>query len=169
VTLTVVGANGFTVNNSGTTTTVLPLTYSCTGNPTESTCQFSPGSNSTPTSATSVVLSILTTPASGELRPPLGRTRRFLYAALLPGLFGLVLLGGSRKRAARGARLLGLILMLGFSTLWLGACGGSSSSGSGGGGGNSGTPAGTYTVVVNATTGGTSPVTSSVSIPLTVN
>ena len=54
-------------------------------------------------------------------------------------------------------RLLGLIVVLGFSTLWLGSCGGS------GGGGNTvppnpGTPAGTYTVTINATTGGASPV-----------
>ena len=63
------------------------------------------------------------------------------------GMFGIVFAGASRNRAAR---LLSLIVVLGFSTLWLGACGGGSSSSSQK---NPGTPAGTYAIVVNATTG----------------
>jgi hypothetical protein len=50
--------------------------------------------------------------------------------------------------------------------MWLGSCGG-------GGGSNSsqnnpGTPAGTYAIVVNATTGGAKPLTSSFTVNLTV-
>jgi hypothetical protein len=47
-------------------------------------------------------------------------------------------------------RMLGLIVALGFSTLWLGSCGGSSSNG---GGGNGGTTPGSYTITVGATSG----------------
>ncbi|MGC2533785.1 MAG: hypothetical protein WA424_12620, partial [Candidatus Sulfotelmatobacter sp.] len=80
---------------------------------------------------------------------PLDRGSRIFYAMLLPGLFGIVFAAGSRTR---GARLLSLIVVLGFSTLWLGSCGG-------GGGGttippNPGTPAGTYVVTIGATTTG---------------
>ncbi len=45
-------------------------------------------------------------------------------------------------------RMLGLIVVLGFSTLWLGSCGGSSSSTS-----NSGTPKNTYNITVTGTSG----------------
>jgi hypothetical protein len=86
------------------------------------------------------------------------------YALLMPGLFGVILAAGSR---ARTARLLGLMVVLGLSTLWLGSCGGSSSSSSGGSS-NPGTPAGTYKVTINATTGGAVPLTGTTTITLIV-
>jgi hypothetical protein len=46
-------------------------------------------------------------------------------------------------------RFLGLIMVLGFSTLWLASCGG----GSGNSNSNPGTPKGSYTISVNATSG----------------
>jgi len=99
------------------------------------------------------------------MRPPLGRGSDIFYALLLPGLFGIVFAAGSRTRIAR---LLSLIVVLGFSTLWLGACGGSSNSSQK----NPGTPAGTYSVIVNATTatptGGTA-LTSQFTVTLKVN
>ena len=107
---------------------------------------------------------VTTAPTKAQLRPPLGRSRIF-YALLLPGMFGIVLAAGSRMRSFR---LFSLIAVLGISTLWLGSCGGS------GGGGtttppNPGTPTGSYTVNVSATTGGTNPVTYSLKgIPLMV-
>jgi hypothetical protein len=73
---------------------------------------------------------------------------------LLPGLLGIVLAGGKRRRSLslssslRGIRFLGLIVVLGFSSLWLASCGGSSS-----GSKNPGTPTGSYTISVNATSG----------------
>jgi len=157
VPITVTGTNGFIV--SGSSTTALPLSYTCTGFPAESTCTFSPSSGSM-VSATSLTMSIATTPPTGELRPIMGRGSRIFYALLLPGMFGIVFAGGSRTRAAR---LLGLIVVLSFSTLWMGACGGGSSSQK-----NPGTPAGSYTVTVNATTGGTNPLTSTFNVTLTV-
>ena len=162
VNLTVTGT-GTPISFVANSATALPLTYSCTGTPSLVTalisCQWSP-SNGQSVTAAGVTLNLVTTaPTSGQLRPPLERGSRIFYAMLLPGLFGIMFAAGSRTR---GVRLLGLIVVLGFSTLWLGSCGGS------GGGGttvppNPGTPAGTYTVTINATTGGANPV------PLTNN
>jgi Pro-kumamolisin, activation domain/Bacterial Ig-like domain (group 3) len=164
--VTVNSTTGFIVGTGTSPTTALPLTYTCTGTPSLSTaeiaCQFSP-TNGQSVSATSVTLTLVTTPATAKLHPPLGGSRIF-YALLLPGLFGIVLAAGSR---ARGLRLLCLIAVLGFSTLWLGSC-----SGSGGGGTtippNPGTPPATYIVTISATTGGAVPVVNS-NAPFTIN
>jgi hypothetical protein len=138
----VTGKNGFV--NSSSNTTALPISYTCTGLPSEANCTFSPGQSNV--SATAVTVSISTTAATTELRKPFDRHSGIFYAMLLPGVFGIVFAAGSR---GRGARLLGLMVVLGLSTLWFGACGGSSGSSQN----NPGTPAGSYTVVVNATTG----------------
>jgi hypothetical protein len=135
----------------GASTTALPLTYTCTGVPSlptsEIACNISPN-NGQSTSATSVTVSLVTTPMTTQLTP-LDRGSRIYYALLLPGLFGVVFLAGSRTR---GVRLLTLIVVLACSTLLLGSCGG-------GGGGNPiqpnpGTPPGTYTVTISAQTAG---------------
>jgi hypothetical protein len=163
VTINVASSTGFLVGTSPNITTALPLTYTCTQSslPSESSCSFSPsGGNSV--SATSVTLSLSTTAPTSQLRPPLGRSGRIFYALLLPGLFGIVFAVGSRTR---GPRLLGLIVVLGFSTLWLGSCSGGSNSSQN----NPGTPAGSYSVVVNATTGGANPLISSFTVNLTVS
>ena len=142
----------------------LPLTYTCAQSslPSQTQCSFSPTSGQAVAQNT-LTLTITTTPPTSELRMPLGRGKGIFYALLLPGMFGIVIAAGSRKRSAQ---LLGLIVVLGFSTMWLGSCGG-------GGGSNSsqnnpGTPAGTYAIVVNATTGGAKPLTSSFTVNLTV-
>jgi hypothetical protein len=88
------------------------------------------------------------------------------YAVLLPGLMGVFFTFGSRKRSLRGMRLLGLIVVLGFSTMWMSSCGGSSG---GSVGKNPGTPAGTYSVTVTATTGGAAPISQTLPVTLTVN
>ncbi len=160
--ITVTGMNGFIVTSSNTT--ALPLTYSCTGLPSEASCSFSP-SQGEAVSATTLTLSIATTAPTAQLRPPFGRGSRVFYALLLPGLFGIVFAGGRRTRAVR---LLGLILVLGFSTLWLSSCSGGSSSSQN----NPGTPAGSYPITVNATTTSTPPggtaLTGSFTVTLTV-
>jgi subtilase family serine protease len=164
VNVTVNGTNGFIVGSGAGATTALQLTYTCTGSPTLSTaeisCTISPG-NGQPTNATAVTVSLTTTAPTAQLRPPLGRSRLF-YALLLPGLFGFVFVAGSRTR---GIRLLSLIVVLGFSTLWLGACGGGSSTNTNPT--NPGTPKGTYTVTISATTGGATPITNS-NVPFTI-
>jgi subtilase family serine protease len=150
--ITVNSTTGFI--NSSNNTTVLPLTYTATGCPSEANCSFSPGQGDAVT-ATAVTMNIQTVAPTSQLSPPLGRGSRIFYALLLPGLFGIVFAAGSRTH---GLRLLGMIVVLGFSTLWLGACGGS------GGGGtttppNPGTPPGSYPLTITATTKGANPVT----------
>lgn len=164
VSIAVSSSTGF-INTSNNTTAV-PVTYSCSGIPTtaEIACNFSPG-NGQSISQTAVTLNLVTTAATSQSRPPLGGASHVFYALLLPSLFGIVLLGGSRSR---GVRLLSLIVVLGFSTLWLGACGGGSNSSQK----NPGTPAGSYTVTVNATTGGLVSISNTgtpLTITLTVN
>jgi len=161
LTITDPGNTGFIVNNSGTLVTTLPLSYTCTIAPTPAgaSCSVSPN----PSTSTALTASVATTAPTVQLRPPFGRGSGIFYAMLLPGLFGIVFAAGSGKR---GTRLLSLIVVLGISTLWLGACGGS---GSGGGGtSNPGTPAGSYVVNISATTGGASPITKTTSFMLTV-
>jgi hypothetical protein len=89
---------------------------------------------------------------------------RIFFAMLLPGLFGVVFMAGSRTR---GLRLLSLIVVLGFSTLWLGSCGGSSGGGSSTIPPNAGTPPGNYTVTISATTGGAALIANS-NAPFTI-
>ncbi len=167
-----IAANPTTVSvsapgQSGTTTlTIRPLggfsqalSYSCGPLPSEATCTFAA------LSATSESLTIATRAPSARLdKSPLGRSSGLFYALLLPGMLGLVVSAGNRKRTVRGVRLLGLIAVLTVSTLWLPACGGGSSSTPS----NPGTPTGTSAVTVTATTGGTSALTHPVTITLTV-
>ncbi len=163
--VTVNSTTGFIVGSGAGATTALPLTYSCSGSPAlaaaEISCQISPGGNQ-PTNATAVTVTLGTTAPTTELRPPLGGKRVF-YALLLPGLFGIVFVAGSR---ARGLRLLSLMVVLGFSTLWLASCGGGSGTNSNPA--NPGTPANTYIITISATTGGANPVTNS-NVPFTFN
>jgi len=153
ISITVNSTTGFI--NSSNSTTVLPLTYSCSGIQVtaEISCQVS--GNGQPTNASSVTVTLVTTPVTTELlRPPFGRSRIF-YALLLPGLFGFVF---ARPRT-RGVRLLSLIMVLGFSTLWLGSCGGNNNSNNSLR--NAGTPPGNYVVTISASTGGPVPLTNS--------
>jgi hypothetical protein len=160
------GAVNLTVASSSTppfvtgSTTSLPLTYTCAGLPSESTCNFSPSST---TSATSVTLTITTTAPTGKLLRPLDRGPSIFYAVLFPGLLGIVVTLGARKRSLSAMRMLALIALLSVSALWMASCGGSSSSNK-----NPGTPTGSYPITINSTTGGASPLTSSVKLTLNV-
>ncbi len=138
-TVTVAFTSGF----SGT------LTFTCSDPAPESTCTVpSPINAQGPVS-----FKISTTAPTTSLNRPLqpfDHGSRMLYAMLLPGVLGIVLAGGTRRRSrsSRGMRFFGLIMLLGFSTVWLGSCGGSSS-----GTKDPGTPTGSYTISVNATSG----------------
>lgn len=160
------GAVNLTVSSSSTPSfvansqTALPLTYSCSGLPSESTCNFSPSSTS---SQTSVTLTITTTAPTGKLQNPLTRGTGFFYAVLFPGLVGIAVTIGGRRRSLSAMRMLVLITLLSLSALWMASCGGSSSSNS-----NPGTPAGSYPVTVSATTGGASPIQNSFKFTLSV-
>jgi subtilase family serine protease len=119
------------------------ITFTCTDTAGESTCTPPPNTNA----SGNVTFAISTTAPTAKLQRPMDRNTRIFYAALLPGLFGLALVG-SRRRSLRGLRLLSLIVLLGVSTVWMASCGGSSKSNS-----NPGTPKGTYTINVTGTSG----------------
>ncbi len=135
-TVTVTLANGFT----GT------IIFKCIEPPNMvgSTCTAPPQTNA----AGQVSFNISTTlPTVGSLQHS-DRRMGIFYAALLPGLLGIFVAGGSR-RSRRGMRLLGLTLALGFSTLWLGSCGGTTNTTNS----HPGTAKGTYTITVTGTSG----------------
>jgi len=162
VVVTIASTTGFITGTAPNQTTAVPVSYSCSDPASESLCTVSP---STATTGTTVTFTITTTAPTGKMESPFHRSGIF-YAALLPGLLGIVLTF-SRKRSLGGMRMLGLIVMLGFSTMWLGSCGGSSSSTQS----NPGTPANTnpgYTITLNASTGGAHPLTSTTTVILAV-
>ncbi len=127
---------------SGSTATI---TFTCNDPAPLSTCTVPPQTNK----SGPVSFHITTTPPTIGMLQPANHGMRIFYAALLPGLLGIVFTAGSR-RSLRGLRFLGLIVVLGFSTLWLASCGGSSGSTS-----NPGTPKGSYTITVTGTSGTT--------------
>jgi hypothetical protein len=155
VNMTVTSSNGFIVSSGSGTETAVPVTYTCSGLPTESTCLFNGTSNTLTTQLTAVTLTVQTTAPTSKLERPLDRSPRIFYAFLMPGMLGILFTVGSRKRTLGGMKILALIMMLGFATLWTASCGGSSGGGSGNS--NPGTPTGSSTVTVNATTGGSGP------------
>ena len=122
-----------------------PVSFSCTDTASESTCTAP-----NPISATSnVSFHIMTSAPTVATRSTSGHGTQIFYALLLPGLFGVVVAAGPR-RSLRGMRFLGLITILGLSTMWLASCGGGS-----GGSTSPGTPKGSYTITVSATSGST--------------
>jgi subtilase family serine protease len=147
VTINLTSLRGFDPNAN-------PVTYTCTDTANESTCTGPTAA----TSSTSPSFHITTTAATHAER----RAERngIFYAALLPGLFGIMFTLGLRKRSQRGMRLAGLMMVLGCSTLWLGSCGGGSSTPK-----DPGTLKTTYTLTVKGTAGN---ATSTTTFQLTV-
>jgi subtilase family serine protease len=121
------------------------LTFTCTDPAPGSTCNVPAQINA----AGQVSFKITTTaPTIGSLQPA-DRGTPIFYAALLPGLLGIMFTAGTRRRSLRGMRFLGLIVVLGFSTLWLTSCGGSSNTNPTGG-----TTRGNYAITVSASSPG---------------
>jgi subtilase family serine protease len=149
-TVTLTGTNGFNT----------PVTYSCSDPASGSTCT---GPSSAVNANTPASFQITAAGPIARLHRPADRAVRIFYAVLLPGLMGILLIPGSRRRSLRGMRVLGLIVVLGCSTLWMASCGGSNSGPQSGG-----TPPGTYTITVSATTGGANPVKGSTTFSLVV-
>ena len=136
------------------------VTYTCSDSVQGSTCT---GPTTAVPSTQSASFQITTTAPTARLERPFDRGAKIFYATLFPGLLGIVLVAGSRKGALRGVRFLGLLLVLGFSTLWVASCGGSSSNKS------SGTPTGTYSITITGTaTINGAPVNRQVTIQLVV-
>ena len=135
------------------------VTFSCSGTPAISLCNFTPNSVTPGNSSAAVVMNITTTSSSASFFPPRPDRAVFLYALwlVLPGL--ALFVTRRRKghtRLALPARLLGLLLL----ALLLPSCGvgghnggGTDVSGGGSGGQQQGTQPGTYTITVTGTSG----------------
>jgi Abnormal spindle-like microcephaly-assoc'd, ASPM-SPD-2-Hydin/Beta-propeller repeat len=153
-TLTVTPVNGF--NQA--------VAFACTGLPSMASCSFSPSSVTPSGAAVKTTLTLDTAAASSAAAqnhlPE--NPSRLPAIAETAGLFGCIfLLGAFRSRASR---LLSMLILMGSLGLLL-ACGGGGSGSSG----NPGTPAGTYSIVVTATSGtGSSALSQSSTIALTV-
>ncbi len=134
------------------------VAFSCTDPAALSVCTAPPSTNA----SGDVSFHITTAAPTAKLERPADRAMRIFYAALLPGLLGIVFIAGSRKRSLRGLKLLGFIIVIGLSTVWMSSCGGGSSAGPS----NPGTPPGTYTINVSGASNG---ATASTTFQLVVN
>jgi FtsP/CotA-like multicopper oxidase with cupredoxin domain len=155
-TLTVTPANGFSSQ----------VSFSCSGLPAASQCTFSP-QTVTPdgTNAITTKLTISTTASSAKLQR---QDQHPLLAFLLPGLgamLGLAL--PRRKQLSKEMRLFSLLLILFSFTSFLSACG-SSTKGTSGSGGSTGTPAGASSITITATSAGSTPISHTGTLALTV-
>ncbi len=122
------------------------ITYTCTDTASESTCT---GPSQAVDSTQTASFTITTKAPTARLERPFDRGSQIFYAMVFPGFLGMFFVASSRKRSLRGVRFLGLIVALGFSTMWLASCGGSSS----GSHKDPGTPTGTYSITVTGTSG----------------
>jgi uncharacterized repeat protein (TIGR03803 family) len=156
---------------SGTATfTVTPMngfnsqvSFTCSGLPSEATCSFAPSSvtpsGSTPVSST---LTVSTTAASAALRGP-NRAHYLTYALLLP-CFGMIFSFAARRTPVlRGSRFLGMLALVALAA-GLTSCGSSSNGNSGA----SGTPAGTSTITLTASTSGTGAINHTATLKITI-
>jgi hypothetical protein len=130
------------------------IQLSCSGAPTGSTCTLSPASVTPGSNPASVSLTIATTGSTAAALPILPKEKPPVYAFWIPlqglGLFGVVLMGSSRRR--RQKTLVPLMLALVVSgLLFMSACAGGTGIVKQGG---KGTPAGTYTITVTGASGG---------------
>ena len=146
-TITIAAQNGF---NGAVSLSCSSITPTVTRTPV---CSFSP--SSVPGGSGTATLTVSTTaPTTASV----ASSRGIFYAMWLP-IGGLALLGqgfGSRRKKLLAVLLLFLMLS---GLIFMAACGGGSSSG---GTGRPGTPAGTYTLTISATSGSlthTTPVT----------
>jgi hypothetical protein len=122
------------------------VTFACSGLPALTTCTFNPTSVTPGNADATSTLTVTTTGPNAAMiwRPSTTALASWLGIGSL-GLFAVVIATPRRKRVARV--VLGL-LVFGVLSLALVNCGGSSAHG--------GTPAGTYTITVTATSGGVS-------------
>jgi hypothetical protein len=165
--LTVVAGNSASATINITPSGVFgsAITFSCSGLPALANCTFNPASVTPNGAAVSTSVTLTTTGSSAALgNLPFGPSSPIL-ATLLPGLAALLLMGQRRKSAGRTVRRgLGFLAVLTLAT-FICSCGGG---GGAGGGGNPGTPKGTSTVVVTATSPGAGNVSRQLSITFTV-
>jgi Bacterial Ig-like domain (group 3)/FG-GAP-like repeat len=181
ITVTTAPAPDFSINSSPASLNVTPgqtvkaqltitanaglsgsVTFACSGLPAESTCSFAPASlTASPGQASTTTLSISTTAASSAQRT-LARMTRARTMTALALLLIVPFCSGRRRQWQRFSLLIGVLTLSNVSIV---GCGGTGSSSMGST--ETGSPAGSYTVTVTATsaTGGT-PITHT--LPLTV-
>jgi hypothetical protein len=138
------------------------VTFACSGLPAESTCSFAPASlTASPGQASTTTLSIGTTAASSALRT-LARVTRARTMTALAVLLIVPFCSGRRRQWQRFSLLIGVLTL---STVSIVGCGGTGSSSMRST--ETGSPAGSYTVTVTATsaTGG---IAITHTLPLTV-
>jgi len=157
-----------TAGSSATFTTTVTPSAGFTGTVTL-TCMIATSAVPAPTCASNPVTvsgspaqATLTVSTTAPHASSLSSSRTKLYAMFLP-LAGMTLLGAVFQ-SSRKKKLIGLLMisLLVLGLLMLPGCGSSASSSGGGGGGTTGgTPAGTYTVTVTASSGSlsTQPIT----------
>jgi hypothetical protein len=133
--------------------------------PAEATCAFNPlsvsPSDGTPVTGT---LTITTTAASAALRTPPPTSLRLFYAFMIPGLGIVFGVAARHKLSLRGSTVLGtfaVLLLLGT----LISCGSNSTTTTTP---NSGTPPGTNSVTVKASTGGSGAVSHNAMLTITI-
>lgn len=137
------------------------VTYACAGLPPLTTCSFDPPTITAGSGASSVVVSVRTT-APIALAPPPGKLLPlYAYWLVLVGIAGSAASAKVKRQRVFSAVVSSILLLL---ALLMFGCGGGSGNG-GGGGGQPGTPAGTYTITVQAVSG---PLAHSQSLTLTV-
>jgi hypothetical protein len=136
------------------------ITFSCSGLPSASTCNFSPGSidPATTPGPTTMTVSVFTTRGTAALSMPSrpGAARNPLYAMFAFPVFGMVLaaFGGQRRK---GVKRLPILLMLGLVLLLaMAGCGVAPPAPPP----VPGTPAGTFAVTITATSTGFTATTS---------
>jgi hypothetical protein len=158
VSISAPGSSGTTsISVSNSTGFKGTITLACSGLPSEAACLFAPATitpNGTPTT-TSASITVTTTAATTS-----SQQRAYLPGQWMAGI-GL-LLGSTVLLGGKPQRVRGLFLMLMLVLLVAPGCGGGSSSSGGGRGGggsnpppNAGTPVGTSTILVTATSGST--------------
>lgn len=142
------------------------VTFACSGLPSGAMCSFSPVSVAPNGSSTNTTMTIQTALSARVDQHGSGFQSKPFYALFIPGFVGVIGLAGNGRRPLRGRRLLGLIVVLALSMLWMTACGGGTINSRPPG--NQGTPTGTTTVTVMASTGGLNPLSHRVQVTLTV-
>ncbi len=132
-----------------------PIALTCAGVPAFATCSISPTSVTPGANASSVTVTITTKASVSAALDAPSATHHPIFATLWMtnglGIFGVLLFGNSNRKSKRPWYvLLGLVLLM---TIILAGCGGSSTASTPAKTTTTGTPAGTYTVIVVGTSG----------------
>jgi hypothetical protein len=131
------------------------VTFACSNLPRLTTCNFSPSTLSAGSNGGSTLLTVQTTaPGTAALLPgPRRNSAAPLYALWMAGPWGILVLGGKRRRTRRSTAMMLLLLLLAAGILVAGCGGGAGNVAGQVPNASSGTPPGTYTVTVQATSG----------------